>query len=568
MKLLPEVKKLEIKEGYLSKTYFAPYEEEIDGRLKKVIDGLPSGKDGVKLLIHTEGKSSEAYTLSISEDTVLISSEGLNGIFYGLQTLRQILKSEEVPCLWIQDEPDFAYRGVYHDISRGKVPTVQTLKNLIDWLAYFKMNSLQLYVEHTYEFKETAELIRKTGYISCEEIAELDRYCYENFIEFIPSVATFGHMYEILEQEPYQHLRVCKDDGLTKNFWRQRMVHHTIDPLNEESFELVKSLIEQYEPLFRSDTFNICGDETFDLKHYGENMDVGKLYFDFIQKIIGVVHSKGKKVMMWADILLKHPEFLERMPGDICYLNWDYAKEPPEEKVKTLADMGKKQIVCPGTGSWSRFCEDVDEEEGNITRLIDYGYQYGAVGVLNTNWGDYANPGSLELVMYGLVLGGAKSWAAKTKPDESFCNLVNCLLYGGEDAVRYIKRLSRAHSALTPSWGGICTKYFEVRYGETPGITLGCKPEVIPEIQKECLSIIEELNSQTWDYDEAREEMILCARGICVLAQLGAKLFGVKAESVVSATDWMQDYKEKWLQKNKESEISKIEEMILFLNRM
>ena len=569
MKLLPKVKIFKTKDGHLSKCCIAPYTEEIDYRLKKAIDKLPCGQDGVKLIINTNGGNSEKYTLEIHNNSIHIASEGLNGVFYAVQTLRQIFSSEKrIPCLYIEDEPDFEYRGLYHDITRGKVAKVETLKKLIDDMAYFKMNSLQLYVEHTFEFEETKDLIENTGYLTKEEIKELDEYCCENFIEFIPSIATFGHMYEILEQDQYKHLRVLKDFKATPNFWLSRMRHHTIDPLDDESIELVKSLIDQYYPLFRTDKFNICGDETFDLENLGEGADPGKLYVDFIMKIINYMRSKNKKVMMWADILLKHPETLEVLPDDIYYLNWKYSKEPSEESVIKISEYGKKQIVCPGTSSWSRLCEDVDIEEGNITAMIDYGYKHGAVGVLNTNWGDYGNPASIELAMYGIVLGAVKSWTVDTVIDDAFYSSVNELLYGGKNAIEYIRRISRAHTLFGKNWNGFCCKYFEIRFSEEAAKQFDITIEKITEIQKECVDIIDDLSIQKWKYDTAREEAILCAEGICVLAQLGGKMLGIDAKTVIEPKMWMKKYSDKWLEKNKPSELSKIEEMIFYIDAM
>ena len=120
MNLLPTVKRLERKNGYLSKNYIAPYTEMIDFRLKKAIDKLPCKEDGVKLVINTDGSDCEKYSITISENTVEISSDGLNGAFYAIQTLRQILKNNEITCMYIEDEPDFKYRGLYHDITRGR----------------------------------------------------------------------------------------------------------------------------------------------------------------------------------------------------------------------------------------------------------------------------------------------------------------------------------------------------------------------------------------------------------------------------------------------------------------
>ena len=101
MNLLPQVKKIETKERYLSINCIAPYGDDIDCRLKKAIEKLPCHKDGIKLSINANCGNSEKYVLNIEEDAIEIVSDGLNGAFYGIQTLRQLLKNDKVPCLYI-----------------------------------------------------------------------------------------------------------------------------------------------------------------------------------------------------------------------------------------------------------------------------------------------------------------------------------------------------------------------------------------------------------------------------------------------------------------------------------
>ena len=416
--LLPKVKRMDIDSGYLKQKSICYYTQDIDFRLKRIADKLPAARDGVELIINAGETNDESYSIKISKNDILISSSGVNGAFYALQTLRQILTTwDRVPCLYIEDKPDFAYRGFYHDIARGKIPTVDTIKRLIDDMAYYKLNSLQLYVEYSFEFEETKSITEKTGCITADEIKEIGSYAKENFIEFIPSIATFGHMYDILEQEQYKHLRLLKDYDKKVNIWRERLLHHTIDPRMEESFEFIKSLIDQYYPLFESDLFNICGDETFDLKQCCGD-DEGKFYADFICRLIEYLHQKGKKTMMWSDIILTHPEEIEKISDDVYFLTWDYAADVNENNIAKLGELGRKQIVCPGTSSWRRFCENVDNAEENIVRMIDYGKKYGAEGVLNTNWTDYGSPAGIELAMYGFVLGATKSWNTDTVVDD------------------------------------------------------------------------------------------------------------------------------------------------------
>ena len=266
LKLIPAVKQLDILKGFLQAKGVRFCTNNLDSRIAGALEKLPYDKDGAELTISHGDSCEESYELRIEHETIHIIAQGPAGAFYAVQTLRQVFKHERIPCLHIQDKPDFPHRGFYHDVTRGKVPTLESVKELIDMMASYKLNSLQLYVEHTCEIREYRSLIDQTGYLTNDEIRQIDAYCRENFIDFIPSLSTFGHLYELLNLEEFKHLRVLKNYEYRSNFWLERMRHHTIDPRNPESIEVIKSLIDQYIPLFSSDYFNICCDETFDLK--------------------------------------------------------------------------------------------------------------------------------------------------------------------------------------------------------------------------------------------------------------------------------------------------------------
>ena len=461
LKLIPEVKTLQIGEGTLTKKAVCFNGTLADCRLTKALKALPTANDGAVLTVEV-GNEGEGYELWIEENAIRIKTQGPAGAFYAIQTLRQIFCHDTVPCLYIKDCPDFAYRGFYHDVTRGKVPNLTSMKWLIDQMAYFKMNSLQLYVEHVFEFEETKDLIQKTGYLTKEDLRELDAYCKENFIEFVPSLSTFGHLFELLNQEKYAHLRVLKDYKAHPNRWFDRMAHHTIDPLQPESIEVIKSLIDQYTPNFETNLFNICCDETFDLSraYSGTEHDPAKLYVDFVKQIIAHLKSKGKQVMMWADILLRHPETIAEIPEDTYFLNWHYSSNPPEQDIIRFAEMGRKQIVCPGTSIWNRFCEQTAEAEKNISLMAEYGHKHGAIGVLNTNWGDFGHTCSLELSMYGMVLGAAKSWTVATQTGDAFDALMDFQCYHHEGAMATLREVSELNDGIY--YSGLCVNYFRL----------------------------------------------------------------------------------------------------------
>ena len=568
MNLIPMPKKVEARSGIVTKRAIQKYNGDIDYRVKRLLEELPTDDGGLTLSFNVGDSKSESYKLELGQDEVKITANGPKGAFYAVETLRQLLFEDELPCLVIEDEPDFKYRGFYHDVTRGKVPKLETLKRLVDTLAYYKLNSLQLYVEHTYEFKECAPLLERCGYLTASELRELDEYCRERFIDFIPSISTFGHMYEILELDEYKKLRAISDFTPSSNEWLERMRHHTINPLKSESFDLVSSLIDQYAENFTSEYFNICGDETFDLKDFAEKssgkLDEGELYIDFIKKIISHVSSKGKKIMMWGDILLHHPERIDDLPADTLFLNWDYAKEPNEENVKVFAKSGRQQIVCPGTSTWNKLSENISVSEGNITKMAEYGFKHGAVGLLNTNWGDWGNPCPLELALYGLVLGAEKSWSAESVIDNEYYKRASMVIYGDASGVELIKRVGDMYCDGT--WSGLLMAYCSLRAGEefTP---VKVSPSELTRVQNEYVSLTEIIGT-SGIRAEIKEEMLLAVEGMCLITELLASLSDKNVKRLTNAYRYTEKFSEAWLKKNKKSELSRLCDLFEYVENL
>lgn len=562
MNLLPKPQMLEIKDGFLQSKVVCVNNLCADERIAKALWVFEQCESGLPLTLKCSDGIGEGYTLDICGSGITITGNSSAGVFYGIQTLRQIFENHAVPCMHIEDKPDMGMRGFYHDVTRGRVPTVAALKKLVDALTYYKMNSLQLYIEHTFPFSEFGDAYKKFGCLTPDEIKELDDYCYDNFIELVPSIATFGHLYELLQLDEYKDLRTIADYKQRFIFWIERMEHHTIDPLNPKSIDVVKSLIDQSLPLYRSDKFNICCDETFDLKTgKHKDGDVGRIYVDFVKQIIAHLKSKGKKVMMWGDIALQHPETIKELACDTDFLHWWYDPSPNEDDFKTLCDAGCNMIVCPGTNSWHRLIEGIDTGSKNICAMLDLGYKYGAKGMLNTNWGDYGHPCPLELSMHGLVLGAAKSWNKFTCKDDDFNRSINALLYKNDKAVDYLTLLDTASNLISYRllvWAySNCLQYDYLEFDYPT-------KEDIHKATEICQSVIADLNNQQWEKDEYRSELIICAQGIILMSQIFAKLAGYTRDSVIDASLWLERYRASWLASNKESELCEIEKMFKF----
>ncbi|MBN1130085.1 MAG: family 20 glycosylhydrolase, partial [Chitinispirillaceae bacterium] len=424
--------------------------EEIGRMAGRSIDINPgkAGNDLPEIVIQSGANiHSEEYTLDIGTCRILIEGQGSGGTFYGIQTLRQIMRSTgtNLPCCRITDGPHFVMRGFYHDVTRGKVPTLATLKSLADALAYYKINHLQLYVEHTFAFSHLPELWSGKDPLTADEIRELDEYCRQRRIDLVPSLATFGHLYELLRIKRFEHLNELdiRASELPHSLW-DRMAHYTIDVSQEESFLLIQSMLDEYLPLFSSRFANICCDETFDLGK-GKNRDraqeigIGPLYASFVTRLCDVVRSYDKIPMLWGDIVLHHPEVISKFPEDTVFLNWAYGADVTPEATETFYRAGVRQVVCPGVQGWSRFASDITGASSNIRRMAAYGKQYGAMGMLTTDWGDCGHVNFLASSYHGMALGAALSWDPKSYADDSgFDRAISFLQWGdrsGEIAI-------------------------------------------------------------------------------------------------------------------------------------
>lgn len=504
-----------------------------------------SDKEGISVYIHTDNTSAEDYCLKIEENRVEINADGANGAFYALQTLKQLLNENNgvIKCRVINDSPDMGYRGFYHDVTRGKIPTIASLKEIADMLALCKINSLQLYIEHSFEFEEYKGCRDELGYLTKEEIREFEAYCHSKFIELIPSISTFGHLYHLLSDEKYKHLSELPDYEPKEHYWKERMEHHTINPTLDESFEVVKSLIDQYLEVTTSDKFNICCDETFDLGNgVNKGKDKAELYVVFVKKIAEYLISKGKTVMMWEDIILQHPECLAELPEDIIFLNWNYDENPSDENFKKIYESGKRQIACPGTSSWASFAEDAVCSEGNIKSMAKYAYKYDAVGLLNTNWGDYGNVANMTVSSYGLILGGAVSWNKDTAVDEKFREEASQIIYGNTEFVKLLAELKPERQIV--DWKRVVlNKKSDISFDEYDA-----------SMQK-LINILQRAQKLTYLSEIVKREAINALGGFVVTEYICAKIDGYMLKIDFDFDGWLKEFEKLWLEKNKTSEL-------------
>ncbi len=363
----------------------------------------------------------QGYTLTIGAGAISISASGAAGVQHALCTLLQLIALArgspgqlELPALAIADWPDFGQRGVMLDVSRDKVPKLSTLYALIDRLASWKLNELQLYMEHTFAYAGHAEVWRGASPFTPEEIRALDAYCAERHVELVPNQNSFGHMHRWLVHEPYRALAECPDGF--DHPWNWSGEPYGLCATDPASLVFLEGLYDDLLPNFTSRMFNVGLDETIDLgagrsKAACEARGTERVYLDFLEQVHARVRSRGHVMQFWGDIIVKRPDLISELPRDAIALEWGYEAEHPfAEHLALFKSASLRFYVCPGTSSWNSIAGRTDNAIENLARAAREGRAAGAAGLLITDWGDHGHLQPLSVSYLGLLLGAGFAW--------------------------------------------------------------------------------------------------------------------------------------------------------------
>lgn len=411
-------------------------------------------REGDIFLTMTASCGAQEYQMHIAQDGLVIAGGDGAAVLYGVQTLCQIITQcgAVLECMEIGDAPDIPSRGYFLDETRGRVLTLPYLKKVADRLARYKINQFQLYVEHTYLFRDLTEMWRDETPLTAEDILELDAYCRKLHIELVPALASFGHLYTLLSTRSYGELCERSDSWKASfSFW-ERMDHHTINTTDERALPFIKSMLAEYGALFTSDKFNICADETFDLgceKSRGTAQQIGteQMYINYLKELCGFLDSCGKHVQFFGDIICRKPELITQLPpGTIC-LTWGYAPEQSVDACRAMAQAGAVQYLCPGVCGWNQWVNLIEDSYRNIVRMCGYARAYHAEGILNTDWGDFGHVNHPDFSVPGIIYGAAFSWNQETVGFDEINRQISRLEYGDvtEQAVGILAKMP-AHS--------------------------------------------------------------------------------------------------------------------------
>ena len=332
----------------------------------------------------------EQYELNVSNNKIVISAFSNQGLFYGIQTLSQLIKFDgkkevRIPWLRISDQPKYAWRGMHLDCARHFFPK-EFIKKYIDYLAMYKMNTFHWHLTDDQgwriEIKKYPKLTevgawrngsmighysdqkfddkRYGGFYTQDDIKEIVAYANKRHITIIPEIEMPGHAVAALAAYP--------EYSCTGGPFEVGKIWGVLDDVfcpKDETFTFLENILTEVIALFPSNYIHIGGDESPKVRWKvcpncqkrikDENLkDEHELQSYFIQRIEKFVNSKGRKIIGWDEILegglapnaavmswrgteggiaaAKQNHFVVMSPGSHCYFD-HYQGEPKNEPI-------------------------------------------------------------------------------------------------------------------------------------------------------------------------------------------------------------------------------------------
>jgi hypothetical protein len=402
-----------------------------------------------------DGAGAEDYQVHVERDAITCCGRGPAGLFYAAQTLCQLIRANrdgtKLTGLAIADWPALRWRCTQDDLTRGPSSTLDTLRRGIELGASLKLNMWTYYMEYQYAFSKHPDIGPPDGSLEPGELQALVALAKTQHTEVLGNQQSFGHFGWILRKPQYAAL------GENRS---------VLCPVNDQTYQLLDDMYSEVCPRVPFEMFNVCCDETWGLgegesKELAEQIGTGGVYVRHIRRVHDLLKSKyGKRMMMWGDIILQHPDKLDQIPKDTVMLTWGYGpRDSFEDQILPFKDSGYEFFVCPGISNWSRILPDFGVATTNIRNFVRDGVKHGAIGMLNTDWEDDGE--ALQgYRWHGHAWGAECAWNASTTTPEDFNRRIGAVLFGepADHFGRAIELLAQTHRL--PGMQGMLNRRF------------------------------------------------------------------------------------------------------------
>lgn len=344
----------------------------------------------------------EGYLLIITRNHICISGQTPAGVFYGIQTLNQLLIGDgslstttSLPTLEIEDSPRYSYRALMLDPARHFIP-LKDIKHFIDLMTRYKFNTLQLHLTDdqgwrieikkypqltaigAFRDKNSGDQGPHNGFYSQEEIKDLVKYAATKHIEIVPELDIPGHTVAAIHA--YPKLGCIHMDSIPIVFGKT--ADRTLCAAQNEVYKFYSHIFKEIFPLFPSKYIHLGGDEAVIEQNWGhcsscqtlmqrqgyhETRELMGYFFDNLRML---VHANGKELMLWCEldnIRMPANNFLFSYPKDCTLFTWRMGLTP--KTIELTGQAGIPLIASPGEHCYF----DYPQYNGDLPEFNNWG---------------------------------------------------------------------------------------------------------------------------------------------------------------------------------------------------
>ncbi|MBI1797872.1 MAG: beta-N-acetylhexosaminidase [Candidatus Eisenbacteria bacterium] len=385
----------------------------------------------------------EGYRIEVKPGAIRITARTAAGVFYGVQTLRQMVHADGIPAATIADRPALRWRGLQDDVSRGPVPTLETLDRRVRIAAEYKINLYALYFETAFAYRSQPLIAPLGGAITPAELEALTAYAAKYHVAVMAEQQSLGHLQKLLAWERYKPLAETDGSG-------------TLSPANAGTYAMLDSMYREIAPATSAPFVHVGGDEPADLgmgqsRATVQSAGLAPTYFKHIRRLHDLLAPLGKRTMVWGDVAIKNPELIPRLGKDFVVATWEYlAHDTYAPWITPFANAKVEFLVCPGVNNWNRLFPNLDQAIPDIRVFTREGQQTGAIGQLDCSWADNGDA-LFGLVWYPALYGAAAAWQDGDCDPERFARAFDWAFFRnpGDEAAQAVRRMNAAHALIS-----------------------------------------------------------------------------------------------------------------------
>jgi hexosaminidase len=468
-----------------------PYPRRVDLSSTTLVDEPDAGRSGPVRKLENADLPPQGYRISIRADSgVTVEAKDEAGFFYAEATLAQLRRAfdgSRLPAGTVEDWPDIAVRGVMLDVSRTKVPTLETLFGIVDLLSSLKINHLELYMEHTFAYRSHERVWRDADPYGPEDMERLHSYCCERQVELVANQNTLGHMERWLMHADYAPLGV--ERGVVMSPFGMLVPASTLDPANPDSLGLVRQLVAELGEVVPGARFHIGLDEPWQLpaRRSGE-------WATWLRRLRGLEELSGREILAWGDVLAVHDELMGEVPEGVTVCEWGYESNHPfADRSRSLADAGKPHWLSPGTSSWMSIVGRLANAVENCRSAALSACTGAATGILVTDWGDFGHHQYLPVSEPGLAAAAAFSWCEEANrhlDGTAICSFLGPISFGDRtggigEALGILGGLYEKVPVQFPNMSALVAHVYLPQLPVGTGLTEGLEPTHLDVVEED-----------------------------------------------------------------------------------